>query len=62
LTAYERSLGRYSVTESWIIIKWEKSPTNGETEIYKYQLLLTNPRDVRHHCKRAANKGGRTVW
>jgi len=27
----------------------------------KYQLSLTNPRDMLHHGKRAANKGGRSV-
>jgi len=27
----------------------------------KYQLSLTNPRDVLHHGKRAVNKGGRSV-
>jgi len=27
----------------------------------KYQLSLTNPRDVLHHSKSAANKGGRSV-
>jgi len=26
-----------------------------------YQLLLTNPRDVMHHGKCAANKGGRSM-
>jgi len=25
-------------------------------------MLLTNARDVLHHCKRAANKGGCSVW
>jgi len=29
---------------------------------YKYQLSLPNPRDALHHGKRAANKGGRSVW
>jgi len=29
--------------------------------IYKYHLLLTNPRDALHHIKRAASKGGRSV-
>jgi len=24
--------------------------------------LLTNPRDALHHGKRAANKGGRSLW
>jgi len=28
----------------------------------KYQLLLTNARDALHHGKRAANKGGCSVW
>jgi len=30
--------------------------------LHKYQLSLTNPRDALHHGKRAANKGGRSVW
>jgi len=29
---------------------------------YKYHLSLTNPRDALHYSKRAANKGGRSVW
>jgi len=28
----------------------------------KYQLSLMNPRDALLHGKRAANKGGRSVW
>jgi len=28
----------------------------------KYQLSVTNPRNVLHHSKRAANKGGCSVW
>ena len=29
--------------------------------LYKYQLSPANLRDVLHHSKRAANKGGRSV-
>jgi len=29
--------------------------------VSKYQLSLTNLRDMLHHSKRAANKGGRSV-
>jgi len=28
---------------------------------YKYQLPLTNTRGALHHCRRAANKGGRSA-
>jgi len=31
------------------------------TDYNKYQMSLTNARDVLHHCKRAANKGGCSV-
>jgi len=30
--------------------------------VNKYQLSLTNSCNVLHHGKRAANKGGRSVW
>jgi len=30
--------------------------------INTYQLPLTNPQDMLHHGKRAANKGGCSVW
>jgi len=32
-----------------------------KTKRYKYQPLLMNPRNMLHHSKYAANKGGRSV-
>jgi len=43
-----------------ITISFDKSQTIYNTG--KHQLSLTNPHDALHHRKRAANKGGRSVW
>jgi len=32
------------------------------SNLNKYQLLLMNPHDARHHGKRAGNKGECSVW